>query len=363
MKLKKIKNNPVFLLAILAMIVAIIYWGFLVKERYVSKANIVLQTPDIAPPELSFSSMMAGASATNTADLLYLREYLLSVDVLKSLDKKLDLRGHYASNEIDMFNRLDATAPIEFFHDYYLSKISVVLDSYSNVLIVSTSAYTANMAHSITSNLLKLGEQHMNKMGQRLANEQLTFIEKQVDELALKLEAAQQELLKYQDEQGLISPTQTTESLFTITAQLNAELIKLKAEKSALSSVMSANSPEVKRITNNIKALESQIKLEQSKMTGQGKTTLNKASADYNALLLKAQFAQEIYSNALATLEATRVEAARKLKQVSILQSPSQPEYPVEPDRVYNITISIILILLLSVILGLMLAVIRDHKD
>jgi len=361
--LKKIKKSPIFMMAIIASLIAVLYWGVLVKERYVSSAHVVLQTPDIAPPELSFSSMMAGAAATDTSDLLYLREYLQSVDVLKALDEKLGIKEHYSADSVDVFNRLDREAPIEFFHEYYLSKVNVALDSYSNVLVVSVAAYTAEMAHKITSEMLSLGESHMNKMGQRLANEQLGFIENQVQELASKLEVAQQAVLQYQNEKGLISPTQSTESLFAITAQLNAELIKLKAERNALLTVMSRTSPDIKRLESNIVALQSQIDAERAKMTGSSGQALNKVSADYNTLLLKAQFAQEIYSNALATLEATRVEAARKLKQVSILQSPSMPEYPVDPDRMYSITVSIILILLISIILGLILAVIKDHKD
>ena len=361
--IKKIKKSPVILLALVFSLIAVLYWGFVVKERYVSSAHVVLQSPDIALPELSFSSMMSGSAATNTTDLLYLREYLLSVDVLKSIDKRLPIREHFSDNDIDIVNRLDEDAPIEFYHEYFLSKIDVVLDSYSNVLVVSSSAYTAEMAYNITSMLLALGESHMNKMGQRLANEQFEFIQKQVDELALKLEQAQQDVLNYQNEYGLISPTDSTESLFTITAQLNAELIKLTAEKNALMSVMSSNSPEIKRLKNSIAALQAQIDSEKAKMTGSSGSALNRVSAEYNALLLKAQFAQEIYSNALATLEATRVEAARKLKQVSILQSPSMPEYPTDPDRIYSITVSLIVILLMAILSGLMVAVIKDHKD
>lgn len=360
---KKILKSPVILITLLLMLLSVLYWGILVKERFVSQANVVVQSPDIAPPTLSLSSMMTSATPTDTTDLLYLREYLMSTDVLKTLDQLLNIKKHYSNTDVDWFNRLDESAPFEFFHEYYLNRINVELDSYSNVLKVSASAYSAEMASKIVETLLNLGEKHMNAMGQRLASEQLSFIETQVEELAKKLEKAQQDVLKYQDEKGLISPTQSTESLFTITAQLNAELIKLKAEKNALSRVMSVRSPEIKRLESQIQALQEQIQSEKSKMTGSDTNSLNKVSADYNALLLKAEFAREIYANALATLEATRVEAARKLKQVSILQSPSYPEYPTDPNRIFNITVSIIFILLISIIFSLILAVIKDHKD
>ena len=361
--IKKITKYPVVFLALIASLIAIFYWGLLIKERYVSTAHVIVQSPDIAPPTLSLTSMMSNTAPTDHSDLLYLREYLVSTDALKALNQDLDIREHFSSNDIDLFNRLDKKAPLEFFHEYYLKRVKIELDSYSNVLEVSASAYTADKANKIVQTLLELGEKHMNSMGQRLAEEQLSFIENQVLELAKKLEIAQQNVLQYQNEKGLISPTQSTESLFSITAQLNAELIKLKAEKNALSSVLSGRSPEIKKLNSQIQALNEQIELEKSKMTGDANNALNKVSADYNALLLKAQFASEIYANALATLEATRVEAARKLKQVSILQSPSMPDYPVDPNRIYMISLSIIFIVLIAIILSLMLVVIKDHKD
>jgi len=362
-RLKKMKKHPIWLVAMVLMLLSVIYWGFIVTDRYVSKSHVVLQTPDIAPPSLSFSSMLSGASATSTADLLYLRDYLLSVDVLKLIDTKLNLKTHFSNPKIDYLSRMQADLPMEYFHDYYLERISVELDSYSNVLVVKASAFDAKTAQNIVSLLLQYGESHMNKMGQRLATEQVRFIESQVNDLSQKLEKAQAEVLAYQDQAGLMSPSKTAESVGSIIAELNAQLAKLQAEKIMLSQFQSSKSQEMIKLKSQISAIKQQIQKESAKLTASKGSALNKVTADYQALLLKAQFAQEIYSNALATLEATRVEAARKLKQVSILQAPTKPEYPIEPDRSYNIVVSIILITLVAIILSLFMTIIRDHRD
>lgn len=362
-QLKVMKKHPIWLVAILCMLMSVIYWGFIVTDRYVSKAHVVLQTPDLAPPGLNLSSMLSGASATNTGDLLYLRDYLLSVDVLKLLDQKLDLKAHFSDSKIDYFSRMQANLPIEYFHEYYLKRITVDLDSYSNVLIVKASAFDAATAQNIVQLLLEFGEAHMNNMGQRLATEQVKFIENQVNDLSKRLEEAQAAVLAYQDKAGLMSPTKEAENVGSVIAELNAQLAKLQADKTVLSQFQSIKSPEVIRLKSQIAALKQQVQNESAKLTASQGGALNKVTADYQALLLKAQFAQEIYSNALATLEATRAEAARKLKQVSILQAPTNPEYPVEPNRLYNITVSIILLTLIAVILSLFMTIIRDHKD
>lgn len=361
--LKSIKNNSIWLIAIVIILLSVAYWSFIVTDRYVSKAHVILQTPDIAPPEFNFSSMLSGASLTNNADLLYLRDYLMSVDVLKQLDKQLNLKQHFTQKTIDYLSRMSNDLPIEYFHEYYLSRVSIELDSYSNVLVIKAEAFDAQTANDMVKLLIEFGEQHMNQMGQRLAEEQVAFIDKQVSQLAQRFELAQNQVLQYQDKQGLISPEKTAESVNVLVASLYTELAKLKAKKAVLREYQSTKSPQMIKLNTEIRAIQKQIDKEKSQLTADDGQALNTITAQYQALLLKAQFAQEMYSNALATLEATRVEAARKLKQVSVLQSPTFPEYPIEPRAMYNITVTIVLVALLSIILSLFMTIIRDHKD
>jgi capsular polysaccharide transport system permease protein len=70
-----------------------------------------------------------------------------------------------------------------------------------------------------------------------------------------------------------------------------------------------------------------------------------------------------MYSNGLATLEATRVEAARKLKQVSVLQAPTLPEYSIEPNSLQKIVVYSLFILIFTLILNLMMLIVKEHKD
>jgi len=62
-------------------------------------------------------------------------------------------------------------------------------------------------------------------------------------------------------------------------------------------------------------------------------------------------------------LENTRIEAARKLKQVSVLQSPTFPEYPVEPRRLYNTVVFAIIAFLAGLIIQMLVLIVKDHKD
>jgi capsular polysaccharide transport system permease protein len=65
----------------------------------------------------------------------------------------------------------------------------------------------------------------------------------------------------------------------------------------------------------------------------------------------------------VAALESGRVEATRTLKKVSIVQQPFEPQYSMEPRRLYSITVFVLLAFITAGMLQLFAAIIRDHKD
>jgi capsular polysaccharide transport system permease protein len=358
-----LKRSPLWAGVLVAILAFWIYQGLWATDRYVSEANVVLESPQLTVPSLDVSSLFSG-SGSGSGDMLLLRDHLLSVDMLRKVQAELNFRGHYSDPGIDWFSRLAGEdVPIEELHNYYLRYISVELDDYAQVLRISVQAFTPQMANKIAELLLREGEAHMNAMGQRLAEEQVRFLERQVNELYERFEAARRDLIDYQNVHGLVSPEGTIESISEVIASMEGELAKMKAERSALASFQRENSPELVKIEAAIRSMGEQIAQERARLAQQSGGALNTVTAEYQSLELRARFAQESYSAVLAALENTRIEAARKLKQVSVLQSPTLPEYPIEPDRVYNSVVFALIALLLGLIGQMLLLIINDHRD
>ncbi|WFF42653.1 chain-length determining protein [Salinicola endophyticus] len=350
--------------AVCALVVVLnsFYWFAVASDRYVSHANVVLESPQLSQPQLNFGALLSGASGN--ADMLILRDYMRSTDMLKLLNKELGFSSKYSDDRIDFFSRLSsANAPLEVMHDYFLKRVSVEVDDYAGVLRVDVEGFDPKTAHAVNETLLSEGEKHMNALGRQLAQEQVKFLEKQVDQLRAGYKEAQQSLLDYQNDNGLVSPTGTVESLSSVVASLQAKRAKLEAEKNALMSYQSANAPQVVRVNSEIQAIAKQISNEQSRLAANSGTALNAISSEYQSLQLEAKFAQESYSGALAALESTRIEAARKLKQLSILQSPTLPEYPEMPKRLYNSVLFGLIALFVAFIINMLIVIVKDHRD
>lgn len=358
-----VKRYPHWAICFALIFAVAFYWSVWASNRYVSHSNVVLESPQLSTPELNFSALLSGSGSTNTADMLLLRDYLLSMDMLETLVKKADFRQHYSQNG-DYFSRLSSSdVPLEELHDYYLKRIKVELDDYAGVLRIDVEAYTPEEAHKIAQLLLVEGERHMNDMGRRLAQEQVNFLEEQVSGLKEDFDRTRQALLDYQNKNGLVSPTNTVENINSVVATLEGQLAVMKARKTALSSYQSSRSAEMMRVNSEIDALNQQIEQERNRVARQAGNALNAVSSEYQTLQLQAQFAQESYSGALSALQNTRIEAARKLKQVSILQSPTLPQYPELPERLYNVVVFAVISLFVTLIINMLILIIKDHRD
>lgn len=354
-----------FTVATTAIVLVILYWGLIASDRYVSEASIEIERTDLmGGASLDFGTLLSGVSGGRNKDQLLLREYLRSLDMLKKLDEKLDLRGHYSDNSYDLLSRMWGKGRRqEIFHQHYLSRTSIELDEYSGLLLVKVQAYEPKMAKAIADLLVSEGERYMNELGHAVARDQVAFLEKQVAEMGQRAIFARRELLAFQNAKGMLSPQALAETLQGTLNRLESQLTDLKARRAALLGYLSPEAPGVIEINLQIQAIEKQMEHEQERLTSPKGKTLNVAVEEYQRLEMAAKFAEDIYKTALVALEKGRVESLRTLKKVAVLQSPSLPDYPLEPRRIYNIIAFTLAALLLAGIVHLLAAIIRDHRD
>ena len=237
-----------------------------------------------------------------------------------------------------------------------LAKATAMYHSRKNPLI-------PEMSQAITGALVEEGERFMNEIAHRLARDQVVFLEKQVSEMSERVLKARRALVDFQNAKGFLSPQAAAETLTGIMARLEAELTQLKASRETMLGYLSPTAPDVAQINLQIGAIENQLRLERARLTSPKGGTLNRTVEEYQRLEMEAMFAQDVYKTALTALEKGRIEATRNLKKVSIVQSPTLPQYPMEPRRTYNIVVFALSVVVLAGIVQLLAAIIRDHQD
>ena len=360
-----VMQRKIIAAALIASVAAAVYWLAIASDRYVSEAHVIIQRTDLpSGQQVDFSSLLGGGGGGSRTDQLLLRDYLLSVDMLKKLDASLGLRAHYSDTARDPISRMwRQDMAMEWFHRHYLSRVSVEFDDYAGVLLIKAQGYDPKMAQAITARLVGEGERFMNALASNLAQEQVNFLEKQVAQMSSRALDARQAVLSYQNKKGLVSPQASAESIAGIVAKLEAQRTELQTQLSASQAYLVPTHPGIIQLGQQIAAVEKQITQEKAKLASPGGETLNRVVEEFQRLELSAVFAQDVYKTALVALEKGRIEATRTIKKVSVLQSPTTPEYALEPQRFYNTLVFLLIAMLVAGVLHLLAAIVRDHKD
>lgn len=357
------KNRWLFLfIVIIPFVLIFLYYMFIASDKYVSESKITIKQTGEPKFSLSLSSFLSIGQPSSREDAMYLQEYILSYDMLDYLDRKLNLRKIYQSSKIDFISRLDKDATKEEFLKYYKKHVDVLFDEFSGILTIKVFAYTAEDAKKINEAILEQCERYINGVSHKIAKEQLNFIEQELSYANTKMQEAKQKLLKFQNTYKVLDPTQEAQAVATLIGQLESQLAAKEAELKTQLTYMREDSFQIEALKGQIKALREQIEKEKARLVGGENSKLNKIMLDYLNYKLEADFLTDVYKTILSAMEATRVDASRKLKNVVVISSPNLPEEALYPKRGYNIILASIILLMVYGIISLILGIIKEHR-
>lgn len=351
-----------FAIVIALSLLIVFYFVAIASPRYVSEAQFVVKQADSNDLPLSGLASLGAVSGT-MKDSLIIKTFIESRDMAMLLDEEIGLRQHYQQDSIDPLSRMPADATAEQFVKYYNDHIHVYHDEMSDVVYVEVQAFDREYALKLGKTVLELSEQFINSIGDKMAHEQLDYAAREVNRAHQVLQEQQQRMLSFQDQNRLYSPEQEGSTLLGAISQLQSDLIKAEARLKELLAVMREDAADVRTQKNLIRSLSAQLSEERSRLTSANSDALNKVNADFQEIQMAAALASDLYKSALASHEAVRSEAYRKLKHLLIVQKPSMPEEDKYPRRLYNIMTWFSALLLIYLVGKLILAIVREHRD
>ncbi|HZD52783.1 MAG TPA: hypothetical protein VE175_07025 [Woeseiaceae bacterium] len=344
-----------------------IYLGVFAADRYVSESVVVVRQEGTAmaiPGGVDALSALFGSSMASNEDQLMLQAHILSMDMLRQLDEKLDLRQAYSSPRLDFVFRLDSNATQEEFLDYYRSRVEVEVNDASGLLTIRTQGFTPEIAQAVNQEVVAISERFINESSHELAREQMSFAESELESARAKLDNARNNILKFQEEHGILDPTAQAVANTGLTAELQAMQARQQAELKGMQAYLNDDAPQIQALKAQIAGIREQLQAERrGSVSNADGMSLNVMAGEYQELLADLEFVTDAYRGALTALETARIESTRKLKSLVLVESPAVAESAEYPRRVYSLTALLLGLTLLYGIGRLIVATIEDHLE
>lgn len=352
------------LVIILPMALLIIYLAIFSQPRFMSESKVAIKrSDDLASNSVNFGLLLGAINPSSVEDALYLKEYINSPDMLAVLDKQLNFREAFSQSGLDFLHHLSPDETAEKFLRYYRERISVTYDDKAGLLAIRTQGFTPEFALNFNKAVLKESERFINELSHRIARDQLTFAEKEMEKSRSRLNNSKTELLAYQNSNNVLDPEAQALAASSLVNTLMGQKIQMEAELRTLLTYLRDDAAQVVSVRNAIASMQAQIDNEKGKITAPQGDKLNRMAVEFEEIRSRVTFDNELYKLALTSIEKTRVEAARKLKVLSVISSPQQPQESTFPQIPYLIACWLLVCCLMFGTLKLLLAVIEDHRD
>lgn len=345
------------------MLVVIFYYVFIAADRYVSEVSISVKATDGSSSIVSGIESLVGVTSNSREDIMLLKEYIKSPDMLKKLDEKIHLRQLYEAQKLDVFFKLSKSSSQESYLSYYRDRIHIVFDDATGLLNVSVEGFTPNDAFLISSAILEESERFINEVSRSIAREQLQFAENELEKARKKYEKAKNTLLQFQNQYGIVDPQSQIKTKAGFITEIDLKISQKETELNTILSYLNDTAPQVVALKAEINALKTQLDKEKNKVASNiPNDKLNSVAAQFESLFLDFGFAEDVYKTALTAVETTRIEIGRKAKQLIVVQSPNAPESALYPRKLYNIITIFVMLSLIFGIVRLVRAIIDEHR-
>lgn len=352
-----------FKVVYLLMVFVILYYLLIAADRYVSSISVSVRSinNDIAP--VSGLASLVGINTGAREDVLFLKQYIHSLDMLNKLDKEIQIKSLYESQKKDIFFLLPSSSSQESFLKFYQNRVKIVFDDASGLLQINVEGFSPQDAKTIAQAILKESELFVNEISRSAAREQMMFAEQELLKAKTRLQNAKNELLTFQSRYGVFDPLKQAEAKANLTTGIESKIAEKETQLTTMQTYLNENAPQIVMLKSEINALKKQLAKETSKIISSNNSKrLNNLAAKFQDLTIEAQFAQDAYTVALASVETTRIESSRKIKQLVIIQGASEPQSPEYPKKLYNIITIFAILSMVYGIIKLIVSIIEEHR-
>jgi capsular polysaccharide transport system permease protein len=342
--------------------VAILYYGFLASDVYVSESRFVVRSPD-KPSASGLGVLLKSAAFSNAGDEIYAAdEYIQSRDALKALNAGNAVVRAYGNGNVsvfDRFNPLGVDGSFEELFDYFRKKVRVDYETTSSITTLTVRAYAPQDAQKFNRQLLELAEDTVNRLNRRGRTDVIQLSEQEVQDAEDAERQASLALAQFRNASGIIDPEKQAAVQLQMISKLQDELIGSRMQLLQLQAIAPEN-PQIPVLRVRVAGLAREIDRQLGIVAG-NRRSLSATAARYQRLELDRQFAEKRLAAAMTSLQDAQAEARRKQAYVERIAQPSTPDEAQEPRRLRGIFATFMLGLVAWGILTMLLAGIREH--
>lgn len=339
-------------------------------DRFISRAGFSVRTEEVGSAiDTLIGAVDLSGSSSNDPAVLY--AFIQSQDMVATIDARLDLRAMWAKADpaVDPIFAYHPPGTIEDMTDYWQRMVKVYNDD-AGLIDMVVYAFTAEDAKALAEAIYDEASLMINNLS-AIARDDTTGYAR--DELAKTLEdlrMARVALTQFRNRTQIVDPSASLQSQMGILNSLQQQLAESLIELDLLRlQGVGESDPRVVQGVRRVEVIRARINDEQRKLgiggtgiSGSDSNAFANIVGEYESLIVDLEFAEQSYTAARATFEASVAEARRQSRYLAAHVSPTLPQRAEAPERVTLLILTALFSFLTWAILVLAAYALRDRR-
>lgn len=347
---------------VLPSIIAGYYYFSVATPMYATKSEFVIQQADGAGASAS-AGLFAGTGLASSQDSIGVQGYLTSREAMLRLDRDAGFKSHFSDPSIDVVQRLASDASNETAYKVYRKRVKIGFDPTEGIIKMEVIAASPEVSEQYSKSLIAYAEERVDNLTQRKREDQMQGALDSYEEAEVEMLAAQDRVLKLQENMGVFDATSDASSLMS---QINTYELQLQDKRLRLDQLLDNATPNQARVDGvrgDVARLETLIAELRGKLTDTGGE--NGSLASISGQLRIAQTNLEtrtiLMQQALQQLEVARIEANKQTRYLSTNVSPVAPDQPTYPKAFENTLLAFLIFSGIYLMLSLTASILREQ--
>lgn len=364
-------------------LLAILYYGVIASDQFASRSDFIIKTRSTTSA-VSPGGMIGAVAPVNPmtiVDMLVVKEYVESAQVLADIAPLVDVRAMFSTPEADSFARLKEKANFRNILDgkvwddglytriteedllkYWKKMVVVNFDMTTGISSLEARAFTAKDSKRLADSVLALSERLVNQLSERAQSDSLAFARKEVEDANKRAIDSMDELMRFQEQSQQLDPESYVKVRGEIQGRLEADLAQNLAQLESLKRNLPDNAPGILSLKNRIAGLQEQLLVQNLESTKKNKKgSANEMLNEFSKRKLDSEFATKAYMSALTSLENARRDATQQSRYLEAFVRPQLPQKADYPKRLQSVVIVFVASAALWAIGGLLIAGAKEH--
>ncbi|UUV05350.1 MULTISPECIES: capsule biosynthesis protein [Ruegeria] len=337
------------------------YFYRIATPMYASDSEFLILQADGGPG--SVGGLLAGTQFATTQDSISVQSFLESKEALLLLDRDAGFSDVFKQEWIDPIQRLAPDASLEDAYKLFKRMITIGYDPTEGVIRMEVAAPDAQTSTEFSERLISYAEDRVNALSGKKREDQMRDALQSFEAAQEARRQAQEELIELQLQGAVLDPENVIASLRARINEIEILVQDKELELAALQDNLRPNKAKVDGVKADIARLEKVLKELNAEMqdASDGENSLARLSVRIQIAQADLAARDMMLQTAMQQMEATRSEANRQVRYLTVSVNPVPSQEPSYPRKFENTILAFLLFAGIYLMISLTASVLREQ--